>query len=102
MFDPFRIAAWWVGMALGVPMLAAELAYEVWGAKPAPPPGQPLRREVTDFRTRFEVDAIEEVRDEMVAVQGAKLAKSDDTYKRLQGERMLARVAAKRARKGKA
>lgn len=29
MFDPFRIAALWVGMALGVPMLAAELADEV-------------------------------------------------------------------------
>jgi len=108
MFDPYRIAAWWVGMTIGVPMLAVELANEVWGAKPAPlparPPAEPLRlpRSAADFHARFEVDAIEEIRDEMVAVQGAKLAQSDNPLTRLSGQRMVAKVAAKRARKGKA
>ncbi|MFC6790751.1 hypothetical protein ACFQE0_14705 [Methylobacterium komagatae] len=35
-FNPYKISAFWTGMALGIPMLATELAAEVWGTRPEP------------------------------------------------------------------
>jgi hypothetical protein len=114
--NPFKLAAFWTGMALGIPMLASELAAEVWGtrSKPAPVPAEKpavgMTRRVEDIQTRFSTAGIEDVqtayedaRDELVAMQGAKLAKSTNIATRLHGELMLAKVASRRAkRKGKA
>ncbi len=60
-FDPFKLASWWAGMAIGIPMLAAELAAEVWQTeppKPAPVPAGPdagdwVGMSDRDFRARF-------------------------------------------------
>lgn len=103
--DPFRFATWCMAMTFGVPMLAADLAAEVWGSKPRKPEPVPatgplFRSGVDELRTRFRTEAIDEVRDAMVAEQGAKLARSKDPATRLKGEAMVKKVAAKRGRKG--
>ncbi len=106
--DPFKLATWWVGMCLGIPMLATELAAEVWGTrpKPAPAPAEKaavgMTRRVENIRTGFEGSGIEALRDEMVAALGAKLARSADPVARLKGQAMVLGVQAKRARKRKA
>lgn len=67
-FDPFKLAAFWIGMALGIPMLASELAAEVWGtrSKPAPVPAEKpavgMTRRVEDIQTRFSTEGLAEVK----------------------------------------
>jgi hypothetical protein len=76
---PFQVASWWAGMALGIPMLAAELAAEIWRPdppKPAPVPTGPadgnwdgmsdarfrsMTRDVGQIRTRFTTEGLDAV-----------------------------------------
>ncbi|MGU3665669.1 hypothetical protein ACLBX9_15930 [Methylobacterium sp. A49B] len=66
-FNPFKIAAFWTGMALGNPMLAQELAAEVWGTRPQPAPVPAekaaigMTRRVEDIQTRFSTEGLAEV-----------------------------------------
>lgn len=67
-FDPFKLATWWVGMCLGIPMLAQELAAEVWGTRSKPAsvsaerPAAGMTRSVEDIQTRFSTDGLAEVK----------------------------------------